>query len=326
MYINSKMKPLKFNAVLKQTMWGGGKIIPFKHLDEKLPNVGESWEISGVAGSETTVCEGEYKGLSLNQLVATLGEQLVGSRNFERFGTEFPLLIKFIDAQQDLSIQVHPNDETAHRQGYERGKTEMWYLMKSDAGAKLYSGLKQKITLEEYQQMVASGTICDALAQCEVSEGDVFFLPAGRIHSIGTGCFLVEIQQTSDVTWRIYDYNRRDSNGNCRPLHTQQAAESINFDVLPDYRTHYQPKKNQRVELVACPHFVTSIYDLDQPLTLDYSHLDSFVVLIGIEGKACFTDNEGNNFTLQAGESVLIPAVTQKLQVEGTLKFLETYV
>ena len=326
MYINSKMKPLKFNAVLKQTMWGGGKIIPFKHLDEKLPNVGESWEISGVAGSETTVCEGEYKGLSLNQLVATLGEQLVGSRNFERFRTEFPLLIKFIDAQQDLSIQVHPNDETARRQGYERGKTEMWYLMKSDAGAKLYSGLKQKITLEEYQQMVANGTICDALAQCEVSEGDVFFLPAGRIHSIGTGCFLVEIQQTSDVTWRIYDYNRRDSNGNCRPLHTQQAAESINFDVLPDYRTHYQPKKNQRVELVACPHFVTSIYDLDQPLTLDYSHLDSFVVLIGIEGKACFTDNEGNNFTLQAGESVLIPAVTQKLQVEGTLKFLETYV
>ena len=326
MYINSKMKPLKFNAVLKQTMWGGGKIIPFKHLDEKLPNVGESWEISGVAGSETTVCEGEYKGLSLNQLVATLGEQLVGSRNFERFRTEFPLLIKFIDAQQDLSIQVHPNDETARRQGYERGKTEMWYLMKSDAGAKLYSGLKQKITLEEYQQMVANGTICDALAQCEVSEGDVFFLPAGRIHSIGTGCFLVEIQQTSDVTWRIYDYNRRDSNGNCRPLHTQYAAESINFDVLPDYRTHYQPKKNQRVELVACPHFVTSIYDLDQPLTLDYSHLDSFVVLIGIEGKACFTDNEGNNFTLQAGESVLIPAVTQKLQVEGTLKFLETYV
>ena len=140
------MKPLKFNAVLKQTMWGGGKIIPFKHLDEKLPNVGESWEISGVAGSETTVSEGEYKGLNLNQLVATLGGELVGNRNLERFGTEFPLLIKFIDAQQDLSIQVHPNDETARRQGYERGKTEMWYLMKSDPGAKLFSGLKQRIT------------------------------------------------------------------------------------------------------------------------------------------------------------------------------------
>ena len=320
------MKPLKFNAVLKQTMWGGGKIIPFKHLDEKLPNVGESWEISGVAGSETTVSEGEYKGLNLNQLVATLGGELVGNRNLERFGTEFPLLIKFIDAQQDLSIQVHPNDETARRQGYERGKTEMWYLMKSDPGAKLFSGLKQRITPEEYQQMVAKDTICDALAECEVSEGDVFFLPAGRIHSIGTGCFLVEIQQTSDVTWRIYDYKRRDRDGNCRPLHTKQAAESINFDVLPDYRTHYQPQKNQRVELVACPHFVTSVYDIDLPLTLDYSSLDSFVVLIGIEGEARFTDNEGNRFTLQAGETILSPATTQTLQVEGTLKFLETYV
>ena len=320
------MSYIKFNAVLKETLWGGDKIIPFKHLDEKLPYVGESWEISGVAGSETIVSEGEYEGLSLNQLVATLGEQLVGKRNFERFGTEFPLLIKFIDAQQDLSIQVHPDDETAHRQGFKRGKSEMWYLMKSDAGAKLYSGLKKHITPEEYQQMVADGSICDALAQYEVSEGDVFFLPAGRIHTIGTGCFLVEIQQTSDVTWRIFDYNRRDRNGNLRPLHTRQAAESINFDVLDDYRTHYQPQKNERVQLVECPHFVTSLYDLDQPQTLDYSRLDSFVILIGIEGKAQFTDNEGNTFSLQVGETVLIPATTQTLQVTGTLKFLETYV
>ena len=320
------MSYIKFNAVLKETLWGGDKIIPFKHLDEKLPYVGESWEISGVAGSETTVSEGEYEGLSLNQLVATLGEQLVGKRNFERFGTEFPLLIKFIDAQQDLSIQVHPDDETAHRQGFKRGKSEMWYLMKSDAGAKLYSGLKKHITPEEYQQMVTDGSICDALAQYEVSEGDVFFLPAGRIHTIGTGCFLVEIQQTSDVTWRIFDYNRRDRNGNLRPLHTRQAAESINFDVLDDYRTHYQPQKNERVQLVECPHFVTSLYDLDQPQMLDYSRLDSFVILIGIEGKAQFTDNEGNTFSLQAGETVLIPATTQTLQVTGTLKFLETYV
>ena len=320
------MSYIKFNAVLKETLWGGDKIIPFKHLNEKLPYVGESWEISGVAGSETTVSEGEYEGLSLNQLVATLGEQLVGKRNFERFGTEFPLLIKFIDAQQDLSIQVHPDDETAHRQGFKRGKSEMWYLMKSDAGAKLYSGLKKHITPVEYQQMVADGSICDALAQYEVSEGDVFFLPAGRIHTIGTGCFLVEIQQTSDVTWRIFDYNRRDRNGNLRPLHTRQAAESINFDVLDDYRTHYQPQKNERVQLVECPHFVTSLYDLDQPQTLDYSRLDSFVILIGIEGEAQLTDNEGNTFSLQAGETVLIPATTQTLQVTGTLKFLETYV
>ncbi|MBR5657448.1 MAG: class I mannose-6-phosphate isomerase [Prevotella sp.] len=325
------MKPLKFNAILKETIWGGSKLIPFKHItNNQQPSsntqIGESWEISGVPGHETTVAEGEYKGLSLNQLVALLGEQLVGKKNLERFSTEFPLLIKFINASQDLSIQVHPNDEVAQRQGYERGKSEMWYLMKSDAEAKLYCGLKNQITPEEYKQMVDNDTICDALARYEVSEGDVFFLPAGRIHTIGTGCFLVEIQQTSDVTWRIYDYKRRDKDGNYRPLHTQQAAESIDFNVLDDYQTHYQPQKNQRVELVACPHFITALYDLDQPMTLDYSQLDSFVVLIGVEGHAKFTDNEGNTFTLEAGETVLIPAVTQNLQVEGTLRFLETYV
>ena len=325
------MKPLKFNAILKETLWGGEKLIPFKHITNSqqpaaITQIGESWEISGVSGHETTVAEGEYKGLSLNQLVALLGEQLVGKKNMECFSTEFPLLIKFIDAQQDLSIQVHPNDEVARKQGYKHGKTEMWYLMKSDPEAKLYSGLKKQITPEEYKQMVDNDTICDALAQYEVSEGDVFFLPAGRIHTIGAGCFLVEIQQTSDVTWRIYDYKRRDKEGNYRELHTHQAAESIDFNVLDDYRTTYQPAKNQRVELVACPHFITALYDLDQPTTLDYSQLDSFVILIGMEGCAEFTDNEGNTFTLQAGETVLIPATTQKLQTTGTLKFLETYV
>ena len=320
------MKPLKFNALLKQTLWGGNKIIPFKHLDEKTPNIGESWEISGVPGDETTVADGEYRGMSLNKLVTLLGADLVGHKNVERFGNEFPLLIKFIDARQDLSIQVHPTDEIAHRQGRERGNTEMWYLMKSDDGAKLYSGLKKQITPEEYKQMVADDTICDALAQYEVGEGDVFFLPAGRIHAIGTGCFLAEIQQTSDVTWRIYDFKRRDANGNFRELHTQQAAESINYAVLPDYRTHYQPRKNQRVELVTCPYFTTSVYDLDQPTTLHYDDLDSFIILIGIEGKGLFTDNEGNTFSLQAGETVLIPATTKHVATQGSLKFLETYV
>ena len=320
------MKPLKFNALLKQTLWGGDKIIPFKHLGAQTPNIGESWEISGVPGDETTVAEGEHKGLQLNELVALKGAQLVGKKNLERFGTEFPLLIKFIDARQDLSIQVHPTDEIAHRQGRERGKTEMWYLMKSDKAAKLYSGLKKQITPEEYKQMVADDTICDALAQYEVSEGDVFFLPAGRIHAIGTGCFLAEIQQTSDVTWRIYDFKRRDKDGNYRELHTHQAAESINYTVLDDYRTHYLPHKNQRVELVKCAYFTTSVYDLDQPLTLDYAALDSFVILIGIEGEGQFSDNEGNTFSLQAGQTVLIPATTQHVHVSGKVKFLETFV
>ena len=320
------MKPLKFNALLKSTLWGGDKIIPFKHLDVKQDNVGESWEISGVPGNETVVSDGPYAGKKLNELVAELKGELVGEDNYKRFGDEFPLLIKFIDARQDLSIQVHPTDEIAHRQGKERGKTEMWYLMDSDKDATLLCGLKKQITPEEYAQMVADDTICDAIARYNVKEGDCFFLPAGRIHAIGTGCFLAEIQQTSDVTYRIYDFKRKDKNGNYRQLHTKEAAESINYTVESNYRTEYTAAKNQGVALVQCPYFNTAVYDLDEPMTIDYSELDSFVILIGLKGNASITDTEGNTFTLQAGESVLIPASTKELKVDGAIKFLETYV
>ena len=204
----------KFEPLLKQTLWGGDKIIPFKHLDVQMENVGESWEISGVKDHETIVADGPDKGKSLNQLVSEQKELLVGTDNYQRFGDEFPLLIKFIDACQDLSIQVHPSDETAHRQGKQRGKTEMWYCLGSaseeNTKPKLYNGLKQQITPEQYKEMVEHDTITDALAQYEVHEGDVFFIPAGRIHAIGAGCFVTEIQQTSDVTYRIYDYKRKD--------------------------------------------------------------------------------------------------------------------
>lgn len=320
------MKPLKFKALLKQTIWGGDKIIPFKHLDDHLENVGESWEISGVPGNETVVADGEYAGKKLNELVIEQKDKLVGKANYERFGDEFPLLIKFIDARQDLSIQVHPTDEIAKRQGKERGKTEMWYIMDSDKDAKLYSGLKMQITPEQYKAMVEDDTITDALAQYEVKEDDCFFLPAGRIHAIGTGCFLAEIQQTSDVTYRIYDFKRKDKDGNYRQLHTKEAAECINYTVEDDYRTHYEHKKNEGVTLVECPYFTTAVYDLDEPMTLDYSELDSFVILIGLKGEGTITDNEGNAVTISAGESILVPATTDTLKVEGTIKMLETYV
>ena len=320
------MKPLKFKALLKQTIWGGDKIIPFKHLDDHLENVGESWEISGVPGNETVVADGEYAGKKLNERVIEQKDKLVGKANYERFGDEFPLLIKFIDARQDLSIQVHPTDEIAKRQGKERGKTEMWYIMDSDKDAKLYSGLKKQITPEQYKAMVEDDTITDALAQYEVKEDDCFFLPAGRIHAIGTGCFLAEIQQTSDVTYRIYDFKRKDKDGNYRQLHTKEAAECINYTVEDDYRTHYEHKKNEGVTLVECPYFTTAVYDLDEPMTLDYSELDSFVILIGLKGEGTITDNEGNTVTISAGESILVPATTDTLKVEGTIKMLETYV
>ena len=316
------MNYFKFQPLLKQTLWGGDKIIPFKHLSTVMENVGESWEISGVKDNET-IAAGD--GRSLNQLVRDMKGRLVGEANYQRFGDEFPLLIKLIDARQDLSIQVHPTDEIAHRQGRERGKTEMWYVMDSAPDAKLYNGLKLQITPEQYKQMVADDTICDALAQYSVKEGDCFFIPAGRIHAIGAGCFLVEIQQTSDVTYRIYDFKRKDKDGNYRQLHTQEASESINYTVLDDYRTHYQPQTNESQLLVECPYFTTAVYDLTEAMTIDYSELDSFVILIGMKGEGTLTI-DGETVAFSAGETILVPASSQEVRTEGTIKFLETYV
>ncbi len=320
------MKPLKFQPLLKSTIWGGNKIITFKHLNIHQDNIGESWEVSGVPGSESVVAEGEMAGKSLNEVVAELKGAFLGVENYRHFGNEFPLLVKFIDANRDLSIQVHPNDEIAHRQGKEHGKTEMWYALPCEVGAKLYNGLKMQITPHQYKEMVENDTITDALAQYSVEEGDCFFIPAGRIHAIGPGCFVAEIQQTSDVTYRIYDFKRKDKEGNYRQLHTREAAECIDYTVLDNYRQAYTPAKNQGVNLVECPFFNTAVYDLDEPMTLDYSELDSFVILVGLKGKAKLTDNEGYAISLQEGESIVVPASTQTLQVEGALKFLETYV
>ena len=298
----------KFKPLLKQALWGE-----------------ERWEISGVPGNETVVAEGPMAGHTLNELVNRQKAMLVGQENYERFGDEFPLLIKFIDAHRDLSIQVHPNDEVAHRHGKPCGKTEMWFVLQSEPGAQLYNGLKQQLTPEQYMQMVENDTITDALARYEVKENDVFFIPAGRIHSIGAGCFVAEIQQTSDVTYRIYDFKRRDKDGNFRQLHTKEAAESIDYTVLPDYRTEYTLEKNVPQQVAQCPHFTTAVYDLTEPMLLDYSELDSFIIIICVKGEGTMTA-DGETTDLKAGDTILLPATTNEVKVEGTVKFLETYV
>ncbi|PJI20784.1 mannose-6-phosphate isomerase [Prevotella intermedia] len=319
------MEIIKFRPILKQVLWGGNKIIPFKQLDAEMEQVGESWEVSGVKDNESIVANGEYEGMKLNDLVALLKGDLVGKENYERFGNEFPLLIKFIDASKQLSIQVHPNDEQAKAKGLKRGKTEMWYIMESAPDATLLSGLKRAITPEEYKAMVENDTITDALCEYRVGEGDVFYLPAGRIHSIGAGTFLAEIQETSDVTYRIYDFKRKDKDGNYRQLHTEAAAECIDYSIENDYRTKYKARKNEGVELAQCTHFTTSVYDLDEPMLLDYSELDSFVVLIALSGECTLSTGDAET-QLRAGETVLLPATTQTLNVSGTVKFLETFV
>ncbi|MDD6891686.1 MAG: mannose-6-phosphate isomerase [Bacteroidales bacterium] len=323
------MYPLKFQPLLKSTIWGGEKIIPFKHLDLQQEKVGESWEISGVPGDESIVANGADAGKNLQQMMDEYKGALVGEENYKRFDGQFPLLIKFIDAQDDLSIQVHPDDELAQQRHNSRGKTEMWYVIDNDGGkAHLRSGLSRAITPQQYADMIADNTITDALKEYAVQPGDVYYLPAGRIHSIGAGCFIAEIQETSNITYRIYDFNRKDKNGNTRELHTELSKDAIDYSVEDDYRTAYTPKQNEPVELVACPYFTTTVYDLTEPMSMDYSELDSFVILIGMEGACTVTDNEGNTIDLQAGESILFPATTKGLEVtpKGNVKFLETYV
>ena len=316
----------KFKPLLKQTIWGGERIAPFKRLECNMGQVGESWEISGVKGQETVVDGGPYDGLTTNELVATLRDRLLGRDNYLRYGDEFPLLIKFIDAAGDLSVQVPPDDATAMRHGRKRGKTEMWYVMDSEPSATLMVGLKRSITPDEYKALVANGTICDAISRYNVKEGDCFYIPSGRIHSIGAGCFLTEIQQTSDVTYRIYDFKRKDKDGNFRELHTAEAADAIDYQVQESYRTEYDRVKNEPTELVDCPYFRTALYDLDEPMTLDYSELDSFVILIGVCGEGTLTCDDGTSATLSAGHTLLLPATTGIVGVSGKVKFLETYI
>ncbi|MFW9600558.1 MAG: type I phosphomannose isomerase catalytic subunit [Bacteroides graminisolvens] len=322
------MYPLKFEPILKQTLWGGDKIISFKQLNDTRTEVGESWEISAVEGSESIVAEGPDKGMTLTEVLSKYREELLGEANYARFGVKFPLLVKFIDARQDLSIQVHPSDELAKKRHNSMGKTEMWYVIGADKGAKLRSGFSEQITPKEYKDRVYNNTITEVLQEYDIQSGDVFFLPAGRVHSIGAGAFIAEIQQTSDVTYRIYDFDRKDAKGNARELHTDLAREAINFEVLDDYRTQYDVVENEPIELVACPYFTTSLYDMTEEITCDYSELDSFVIFVCVEGSCTLYDNEKNEVSFKAGETVLMPASIQEVTIvpNGKVKLLETYV
>lgn len=314
----------KFKPILKTIIWGGEKIVPYKQIKTDQHSVGESWELSGVKGDESVVAEGPDAGMTLPALIARDGAKLLGKKNFERFGEEFPLLIKFIDARQDLSIQVHPNDKLAWERHHSKGKTEMWYVVATDEGAHLRSGFAKQVTPEQYEASVANHTITDILTDYRIAPGDVFFLPAGRVHAIGAGSFIAEIQQTSNITYRIYDYGRVGADGKPRELHTELAKEAIDYTVLPDYRTHYETAKDRPVELVSCPYFTTTLFDLTKEYTLDRTAKDSFLVVICIEGCGTLTDSEGNTVPVHQGETVLVPATATSLRFtpEGGMKVL----
>lgn len=323
------MYPLKFSPILKTLVWGGEKIAPFKGVETQQHNIGESWELSGVEGNESVVANGEYAGKTITELVDMFKEKLVGRKNYEKNGNGFPLLIKFIDARQDLSIQVHPDDKlAAERHNGSKGKTEMWYVMDSDKDAHLMSGLSSKITPDEYASRIEDNTITDVLHDYKVSEGDVFFLPAGRIHSIGAGCFVAEIQQTSNITYRIYDFGRLGLDGKPRELHTELSKEAIDYSVLDDYRTEYVKRLNEESVLVDCEYFTTSLLELDRPFVKDLSALDSFMILICMAGKGSVKDAEGNVTDFHQGETILIPADAASMEIvpDGAMKVLLSYV
>ena len=314
----------KFQPIYKTTVWGGARIASFKGVETALTHVGESWELSGVEGSESIVSEGDHVGCTLPELVACEGAALVGEKNLARFGTEFPLLIKFIDAHDDLSIQVHPDDTLAMARHGKRGKTEMWYILDAEPQASLIAGFNESIDPARYEQLVAEDRIGEVLAHHAVKEGDCFFLPAGRVHAIGAGTLLAEIQQTSDVTYRIYDYGRMGLDGKPRELHTEEAREAIDYRHQEDYRTHYTATPNHGNELVRCDYFTTSLYELTSSIELPIAPLDSFVVVIALEGRGTLSTEDGRTMSIRQGETVLVAASHEQLTIrpEGALKFL----
>ncbi|MDR2628241.1 MAG: class I mannose-6-phosphate isomerase [Dysgonamonadaceae bacterium] len=325
------MYPFKFTPILKPVIWGGDAICRFKGIAPVRDGIGESWEISHVKGNVSIVSNGISAGQSLEELIDLYGADILGTTVLEKFGTTFPLLIKFIDARDDLSIQVHPNDELAKQRHHSFGKTEMWYVIHASENASLYSGFKDAITPEKYIESVENNTFADKLREYRVQAGDVFFLPAGRVHAIRAGCFIAEIQQTSDITYRIYDYNRKDAQGRGRELHTEAAKDAIDYRVDPEgYKTGYTLRKNAAVSLVSCPYFTTRLIDGDQTLLRDFSTVDSFVIYICLEGKIVLKDANDYAVDLKQGESLLVPAAVKNAitlsPTEGGYKLVETFV
>lgn len=323
----NSLYPLKFEPIIKDLIWGGTKLKSLLNKKRAGDKSGESWEISGVDGNISIVSNGFLEGNDLKEIIEVYMGDLVGQKVFDRFGTNFPLLIKFIDASNDLSIQVHPNDEVAKKRHNSFGKTEMWYVMQSESGSKLISGFKTQVDKDIYIKNLENKTLDSILNSEVVGPGDVFFMPAGRIHAIGKGILLAEIQQTSDLTYRVYDYDRRDANGNLRELHTELAVDVIDYNYYPTYKTDYSSVKNQPVNLADCNYFTTNLLDLTDDLERDMIRFDSFVIYMCVEGFAQIIYNDNKTENIEKGETLLMPAEISQYYIKPspTTKLLEIY-
>jgi mannose-6-phosphate isomerase len=325
----NELYPLKFQPLFMEKIWGGQQLKTTLGMDYgDLPNCGEAWVISGVDGNQTLVKNGFLAGNELNELVEIYMGDLVGEENFEQFGNEFPLLIKFIDAADWLSIQVHPDDELAAKRNIGKGKTEMWYILGAQPGAQLISGFNQPVDAASYLNHLKNGTLKQILNVENVQVEDVFFMPAGRVHAIGPGTLLAEIQQTSDTTYRIYDWDRKDAQGNARQLHTDEALEAIDFSPVDQYKTNYRTISNGTASVLSCPQFTVNKVQIDQPMEKNLELMDSFVVYIGVEGNGLLQWGE-EQLSIKAGEAVLVPAIINRIDfipASVSLKLLEVYI
>lgn len=324
----NKLYPLKFKPRFREKIWGGTKIKDVLNLDfGDRPNCGEAWVLSGVEENETVVAEGFLEGNELNELVEVYMDDLVGEKVYDKHKTEFPILVKFIDASDWLSIQVHPDDELAHKRGLGNGKTEMWYIINSDDNSELIAGFSKQVNQKIYLDHLQNKTLKEILNFEKAQPGDIFYMPAGRVHALGPGILLAEIQQTSDTTYRIYDWDRTDDEGNHRELHTEQALEAIDYNAYDNYRTEYPKIKNQTADAVQEKYFTTNVIHLDKPLLKSYTELESFVIYTCVQGEAAIVYPDGD-VRLRMGECLLIPNIITEISIVPTTetKILETYI
>ncbi len=325
----NELYPFKFKPILKEKIWGGQNLK--SALNKDIPSskkIGESWEISGVNENISVVENGFLEGNELDELIEIYMGDLVGDRVYDKFGTEFPLLIKYIDANDVLSIQVHPDDELAKKRHQSFGKTEMWYIIEAKKDAELISGFNHEMDKQHYLAHLNNNELPKILNYEKVKAGDVFYIPAGRVHAIGAGIVLAEIQQTSDVTYRIFDWNRKDDNGNYRELHTDEAIDAIDYKHYDNYKTEYKSELNTNSQILANKYFETNIIEFNETIEKEYIQLDSFVIYMCIEGKLEIVYNETEKITIEKGETVLIPAVIEHLILNPVVqsKLIEVYI
>ncbi|RKS21733.1 mannose-6-phosphate isomerase [Flavobacterium endophyticum] len=318
-----QLYPLVFEPILKERIWGGTKLKTIFNKPITSEITGESWELSTVQGDVSRISEGEYQGKLLSELLSQFPAEILGTKIHEKFGTEFPLLFKFIDAKEDLSIQVHPNDELAKKRHNSFGKTEMWYVMQADEGARIVVGFKEKSSREDYLKNLENKTLLSILKEIPVKKGDVFFLETGTIHAIGAGIVIAEIQQTSDITYRVYDWDRVDAEGKSRELHIDLALDAIHYDTA-DAKREYAQEANKSNPAVSCPYFTTNYLPLSGKISVSNSE-DSFRVYMCMEGEFQL-DYEGKAWNYKKGDTILIPAGLKDFTLEGTAVLLEIYI